>query len=77
MLTTDSRVQMHLCTDDAHCDTRNKQITDFLLVRVLVPWVLLYPWESGLKRGPGTKLHVVTHNCQVSDPPYMLLHCYI
>ncbi|CAM9353987.1 unnamed protein product, partial [Discosporangium mesarthrocarpum] len=40
-------------------------LTNYLMVRVLVPWALLYPLESGLSTARGVKPSVCAHNCQV------------
>lgn len=40
-------------------------LTNYLMVRVLIPWILLYPRESGLVPSSGVKPSVLTHNCQV------------
>lgn len=40
-------------------------LTNYLMVRVLIPWVLLYPRESGLIPSSGMKQSLLTHNCQV------------
>lgn len=40
-------------------------LTNYLMVRVLIPWILLYPRESGLVPSSGLKPSVFMHNCQV------------
>lgn len=40
-------------------------LTNYLMVRVLIPWILLYPRESGLVPSSGLKPSLLTHNCQV------------
>lgn len=40
-------------------------LTNYLMVRVLIPWILLYPRESGLVPSSGVKASLLTHNCQV------------
>lgn len=40
-------------------------LTNYLMVRVLVPWILLYPHESGLIPSSGVKPSLLAHNCQV------------
>lgn len=40
-------------------------LTNYLMVRVLIPWILLYPQESGLVPSRGLKPSLVMHNCQV------------
>lgn len=40
-------------------------LTNYLMVRVLIPWILLYPRESGLVPSSGVKNATLTHNCQV------------
>ncbi|CAM9421817.1 unnamed protein product [Scytosiphon promiscuus] len=40
-------------------------LTNYLMVRVLIPWILLYPKESGLVPSSGVKPSVLAHNCQV------------
>lgn len=40
-------------------------LTNYLMVRVLIPWILLHPQESGLVPSRGLKPSVLVHNCQV------------
>eukprot|EP00752_Nemacystus_decipiens_P010159 g9052.t1 len=40
-------------------------LTNYLMVRVLIPWILLYPQESGLVPSRGLKPSLLMHNCQV------------
>lgn len=40
-------------------------LTNYLMVRVLIPWILLYPRESGLIASSSLKPSLLTHNCQV------------
>lgn len=40
-------------------------LTNYLMVRVLIPWILLYPQESGLVPSSGVKPSLLAHNCQV------------
>lgn len=40
-------------------------LTNYIMVRVLIPWILLYPHMSGLISSSGVKSSVLTHNCQV------------
>ncbi|CAM9213605.1 unnamed protein product [Ectocarpus sp. 12 AP-2014] len=40
-------------------------LTNYLMVRVLIPWILLYPQESGLVPSSGVKQSLLMHNCQV------------
>lgn len=40
-------------------------LTNYLMVRVLIPWILLYPQESGLVPSRGLKPSLLLHNCQV------------
>ncbi|CAM9502130.1 unnamed protein product, partial [Hapterophycus canaliculatus] len=40
-------------------------LTNYLVVRVLIPWILLHPEESGLVPSSGVKPSLLTHNCQV------------
>lgn len=40
-------------------------LTNYLMVRLLIPWILLYPQESGLVPSSGLKPSLLTHNCQV------------
>lgn len=40
-------------------------LTNYIMVRVLIPWVLLHPHLSGLIPSSGVKPSVLTHNCQV------------
>lgn len=40
-------------------------LTNYLMVRVLIPWILLYPRESGLIPASGVKPSLLAHNCQV------------
>lgn len=40
-------------------------LTNYLMVRVLIPWILLYPQESGLVPSRGLKPSLLIHNCQV------------
>lgn len=40
-------------------------LTNYLMVRVLIPWILLYPQESGLVPSRGLKPSLLQHNCQV------------
>lgn len=40
-------------------------LTNYLMVRVLIPWILLYPRESGLTPSSSLKPSTLTHNCQV------------
>ncbi len=40
-------------------------LTNYLMVRVLIPWILLYPKQSGLVSSSGVKPSVLVHNCQV------------
>jgi hypothetical protein len=48
-------------------------VTNFLFVKLLVPWVLLYPWESGLSKGPNVSAAAAAHNCQVLASAFYLL----
>ena len=40
-------------------------LTNYLMVRVLIPWILLYPKQSGLVPSSGVKPSILVHNCQV------------
>lgn len=40
-------------------------LTNYLMVRVLIPWILLYPQESGMVPSSGVKQSLLLHNCQV------------
>ncbi|CAM9187048.1 unnamed protein product [Ectocarpus fasciculatus] len=40
-------------------------LTNYLMVRVLIPWILLYPQESGMVPSSGMKQSLLMHNCQV------------
>lgn len=40
-------------------------LTNYVMIRVLLPWILLYPQESGLIPSSGVKPSALTHNCQV------------
>ncbi|CAM9672517.1 unnamed protein product [Pylaiella littoralis] len=40
-------------------------LTNYVTVRLLIPWILLYPKESGLIPSSGLKPSLLMHNCQV------------
>jgi hypothetical protein len=51
-------------------------ITNFLFCKMMVPWVLLYPWESGLSRGPAISKSAAESNCQMlASAFYLILRC--